>query len=129
DPDLAWFHQRELSGGGAFMDMGTHAIHLLRTLFGPVRQVWAEIGNHSGIYPDVDDYGVAHLRFASGVLGRVEAAWTQTGGNEGLTVVGSEGAIWKTPEGYVIGKPGQPPEKIAPAKAVATRVDRLVEII
>jgi len=129
NPDLAWFHDAGLSGGGAFMDMGTHAIHLLRTLFGPVRQVWAEIGNHSGIYPEVDDYGVAHLRFASGVLGHVEAAWTQTGGNEGLTVVGSEGAIWRTPEGYVIGRPGHTPEKIAPAGEVANRVDRLVEII
>lgn len=129
NPDLAWFHKPEYSGGGAFMDMGTHAIHLLRTLFGPVQQVWADIGNHSGIYPQVDDCGVAHLRFASGVQGRVEAAWTQTGGIGGLTVIGSEGAIWNTPEGYVKGKPGHPPEKIASAGAVANRVDRLVKII
>lgn len=129
DADLAWFHQPEYSGGGAFMDMGTHAIHLLRTLFGPVQKVWADIGNHSGIYPQVDDYGVAHLRFVSGVQGRVEAAWTQTGGVGGLTVIGSEGAIWNTVEGYVFGKPGHAPEKITPADALANRVDRLVKII
>ena len=87
NPDLHWFYDPALSGGGAFMDMGTHALHLVRTLFGPVKEVWAEIGNHSGIYPTVDDFGIAQLRFASGVLGTVEAAWTQTGGIGGLEVV------------------------------------------
>jgi predicted dehydrogenase len=128
-PDLAWFCNPEASGGGAFMDMGTHAVHLLRTFFGPVKQVWAEIGNHSGVYPRVDDYGVAQLRFASGISGRVEAAWTQTGGIGGLTVVGSKATIWNTPEGYVIGEPGSAPQKINPTDGVADRVDRLVSII
>ncbi len=128
-PDLAWFCQPELSGGGAFMDMGTHAVHLLRTLFGPVRQVWADIGNHAGIYPKVDDYGVAHLRFASGVVGSVEAGWTQTGGIGGLAIIGSKASLWNTPEGYVIGAPGSAPEKIVPANEIANRVDRLVKII
>ena len=30
--DLRWFADPELAGGGAFMDMGTHAVHLVRTL-------------------------------------------------------------------------------------------------
>ncbi len=74
------------------MDLGTHALHLLRTLFGPVREIWADFANQSGIYPEVEDYGVAHLRFASGVFGEVEAAWTQTGGIGGLTIIGSQAA-------------------------------------
>jgi hypothetical protein len=31
-PDLAWFTDPTLAGGGAFMDMGTHAVHCLRSL-------------------------------------------------------------------------------------------------
>ena len=126
NPDLNWFYDPALSGGGAFMDMGTHAIHLMRTLFGPVREVWAEIGNHSGIYPAVDDYGIAHLRFASGVLGTVEASWTQTGGIGGLEVVGSEKTIWNTSRGYVITGSEEP---ISPLVDLPNRIDRLVAVI
>jgi predicted dehydrogenase len=126
NPDLQWFYNPGLSGGGAFMDMGTHAVHLMRTLFGPVREVWAEIGNHSGIYPAVDDYGIAHLRFASGVLGTVEAAWTQTGGIGGLEIVGSEKAIWNNGKGYVITGADEP---IAPLTDLPNRIDRLVAVI
>ena len=127
-PDLSWFIDPALSGGGAFMDMGTHALHLARTLFGPVREVWAEIGNQSGIYPSVDDFGIAQLRFASGVLGTVEAAWTQTGGLGGLEVVGSEKAIWNTKDGYVIGD-AKANEPIKPLVDTPNRIDRLVTVI
>lgn len=128
-PDLQWFYDPKLSGGGAFMDMGTHAIHLLRTLFGPVTEVWATIRNEAGIYPTCDDFGVAHLRFASGILGTVEAAWTQTGGVGGLEVVGASQSLWNSSEGYRIGKPGADPAALAPAAEKPTRVDRLVAAI
>jgi predicted dehydrogenase len=126
NPDLAWFTNPELSGGGAFMDMGTHAVHLMRTFFGPVREVWAQIGNHAGIYPAVDDYGIAHLRFASGVLGTVEAAWTQTGGIGGLEIVGSEKTIWNNGKNYVISGSDEP---ITPLTDLPNRIDRLVAVI
>lgn len=128
-PDLHWFYQPALSGGGAFMDMGTHALHLVRTLFGPVTEVWATIGNHSGIYPTCDDFGVAQLRFASGVLGTVEAAWTQTGGLGGLEVVGAKQTLYHNGKDYVYGGPGIDLATLAPAAAKPTRVDRLVDVI
>lgn len=93
NPDLAWFVDPELSGGGAMMDMGTHAVHLLRHLFGPVTKVWATCGNYSGIYTDVDDYGLIEMQFASGMLGRVEAGWIFTGGHGGLEVFASKQSI------------------------------------
>lgn len=130
NPDLAWFYDPALSGGGAFMDMGTHALHLVRTLFGPATAVWADIGNHSACYPTCDDYGIAHLRLASGILGTIEAAWTQTGGLGGLEIVGSDQALWNTPQGYVVGAPGKPATPLVPADAgKPTRVDRLVAAI
>lgn len=129
NPDLHWFYEPELSGGGAFMDMGTHAVHVVRSLFGPVRRVWATIGNHSSIYPTADDFGIAHFEFASGVLGTVEAAWTQTGGIGGLEVVGSAGALWNTPTGYVVGSPKEKPVPLVPGIAQVTRMDRLVALV
>lgn len=77
--------------------------------------------------PGTNDYGVALLRFASGILGRVGAAWTQTGGFGGLTLIGSEATIWNTADGYVIGKPGCTPEKITPAASLPDRVERLIK--
>jgi len=129
NPDLNWFYQPALSGGGAFMDMGTHAVHLLRTLFGPVQRVWATIGNHSGIYPEADDFGIAHLEFASGVLGTVEAAWTQTGGIGGLEVVGADKALWHNGKDYVTSRPRGVVAPLLPATTRPVGVDRLIGII
>lgn len=129
NPDLAWFTNPDLAGGGAFMDMGTHAIHLARSIFGPVREVSALIENHSGQYPAVDDCGIAQLRFASGVIGTIEAGWTQTGGIGGLEAVGSEKTLWHNGKNYVVGAPGKPPEDLVPGEAQPTRVDRLVAVL
>ena len=129
NPDLQWFANPELAGGGALMDMGTHAVHLLRTLFGPVTEVWATLRNESGIYPAVDDFGIAHLRFASGVLGTVEAAWTQTGGVGGLEIVGAEKTLWNNGREYVTGAPKLEPVAVPAASPKPDRVDRLVAAI
>jgi len=126
-PDVAWFHDPALAGGGAFMDMGTHAVHLLRTLLGPVSQVTAVIGNASGAYPEVDDHGTALFRFRSGALGVVEASWVQTGGYSGLEITGSRATIFNHPErGYLLAEPGREPEPVPPGTARPRQVARLV---
>lgn len=129
NPDLAWFVDPKLAGGGALMDMGAHAVHLLRSLFGRVAAVQAVIGNHAGTYPAVDDWGIATLRFASGVIGTVEAAWTQTGGVGGLEIIGSRASLWNTAEGLVTGAPGRKPTPLAAGcDARPDRMDRLVAL-
>ena len=130
NPDFIWFTDPALAGGGAFMDMGTHAIHAVRTLFGPVREAFATIGNHAGEYPACDDNGIALLRFENGIVGTIEAAWTQTGGFNGLEITGSKAALWNTGAGYVTGFPGKEPAPLVPAAASKPAgVDRLVAAI
>lgn len=129
NPDLRWFVEPELSGGGAFMDLGTHAVHLLRSLFGPVREVWASLTNESGVYPPVDDAGVAHLVFADGIRGTVEASWTQTGGINGLEITGSEKSLWHNGEEYVVGAPGKAPQPVEHGPGRPDRMDRLAAAI
>lgn len=129
-PDLAWFANPALAGGGGFFDMGTHALHALRSLFGQPESVWAEIGNESGEYPACDDFGTAHFRWAHGLKATVEAGWTQTGGRTGLEVVGAERCLWHDGEKYVVAKPRETPEPLPltmPARPF--RVDRLVSTI
>jgi predicted dehydrogenase len=129
-PELAWFADPVLAGGGAFMDMGTHAVHLMRTILGPVTEVLATISNVSGIYPEVDDNGVAMFRFASGVVATVEGSWVQTGGPRSLEVVGSEATLYELPEkGFVTQQPREEPVAVAKGTERPTRVDRLVAAI
>jgi predicted dehydrogenase len=134
NPDLHWFTDPALAGGGAFMDMGTHAIHLLRSLFGPVEAVCATIANRSQQYPKVDDHGQAMLRFQPkngqpGILGTVEASWIHQGGPGGLEVQGTTAAIWHDGSAYVLGKPGSPAKPITPVEARPANVDRLIAVI
>lgn len=128
--ELAWFHDPSLAGGGAFMDMGTHAVHLMRTVLGPVEKVFATISNKSGIYTDVDDNGVAIFQFANGCIATIEGSWVQTGGLSGIEVVGSDATLFQHPEhGLVTAAPRQDPEPVAPGEEKPTRVDRLVAAI
>lgn len=127
-PELAWFTDPALAGGGALLDMGTHAVHLLRHLGGPVESVWAMHANLSGNYPEVDDYGLILMRFASGVIGRVEAGWVFTGCPGGLEVIGSEKSVWNA-SGLHLGGPGEPPVPVPPADMRPDRVDRLLAVV
>mgnify|MGYP000973319925 CR=1 FL=1 len=131
NPDLQWFVKPKLSGGGALMDMGAHAVHLLAHLCGPAKKAWGVVANRSGIYKTVDDHGISQIEFASGVLGTVEAAWIHQGGPGGLEIHGSEGAIWNQGGTYVFGRPGPggEPQPIAALDPVPDRVDRLVAAI
>lgn len=130
-PDLRWFTDPRLAGGGGFLDLGTHAVHMVRALLGPVERVSARTRNLSGIYPDVDDYGIALLRMDSGVLMTVEASWVQTGGPGGLEIAGSRGTLYHDAArgGYVIAAPGQEPRAVPKADARPTQVERLLAVI
>jgi predicted dehydrogenase len=92
-PSHAWFADKAKAGGGAFCDMGAHAMHFVRLFFGPVTSVSAEISNKCGVYPDVDDHGVALLSFADGATGILVASWVHTAGPGGLEVIGSKGRL------------------------------------
>lgn len=96
--DRRWFTRPEQSGGGAFLDMGTHAVHFVRTIFGPVTSVSAMIANKSGVYPDVDDHGIALFEFENGATGVIEASWVFTAGPRGLEAVGSGGRLALYPD-------------------------------
>jgi predicted dehydrogenase len=129
-PELAWFADPELAGGGAFMDMGTHAVHLLRSVLGPAERVFASITNKSAIYSAVDDNGVALIQFRNGCLATVEASWIQTGGLSGLEVVGSNATLFNHPQdGYITAAPGEDSHPVAAGTDRPTRVDRLVAAI
>jgi predicted dehydrogenase len=73
-----WFTQKELSGGGALVDMGIHAIDTARYIIGdpePV-SVYAHIDTLFGEY-DVDDTGTIIIKWNNGVVSYIECGWWQ----------------------------------------------------
>ena len=120
NPELAWFHDPELAVGGAFLDLGTHAVHVIRSLFGPAEKVWAQIRNESGVYPKLDDYGFAMMTLKNGVIAQVEAAWTQIGGINGLEIAGSLKSLWHNGSQYMIGKQGGDSSRLGEGKPQPT---------
>ena len=129
-PDLAWFVDPELSCGGALFDMGSHGVHLLRHLCGPVREVWAMTANVAGTYPKVDDWGVIQMRFDNGVLGRVEGSWVSTGGPRGLELIGSKRTLFTTREGALMyAGPNEEARPVPRGDARPDRIARLVAIV
>ncbi len=72
-----WFADPRQTPGGAFIDEGIYWIDQLRWLAGSeVIQVDAKMANlvHRDI--EVEDWGMATLTFANGIIATLEAAWT-----------------------------------------------------
>lgn len=108
DPNkpISWKLRMETSGGGALVDLGAHALDLLRYLLGDVTAVRATLrtlipqrpaapGSSQLVPVDVDDFALLELRMASGAFGTMEASRVATGATNdmGFEIYGSKGAL------------------------------------
>lgn len=93
-------------GGGALADLGSHIIATARYLIGPIDRVLGDVvtvvpsrpvvpGARDRRPVEVEDIGRAHLRFANGCSGVVEASWVATGRKmrHDFEISGSKGAL------------------------------------
>jgi len=93
-------------GGGAFADLGSHAVAAARFLVGPIAEVLAASRTAVRERPlagsaterrtvEVDDMTRASLRFENGATGSLEANWMATGRkmSHDFEVYGSKGAL------------------------------------
>ncbi len=108
DPNkpISWRQRKEISGGGALFDLGSHILDLLYMLLGPFASVQATMdtlikdrptaaGSSERITVDVDDIALMHARLATGTLGLVEISRMGTGllNEVTLEIFGEKGAI------------------------------------
>ena len=91
-----WRGTWALDGGGAFMNQAIHNVDLLAWLMGDVAEVTGFTGTLAHERIEVEDTGVACLKFASGAIGVMEAttaAWpgllkkTEIHGSRGTAIV------------------------------------------
>lgn len=85
-PDKPWFRDPVLSGGGCAIDLGTHLVDLaLWTLgFPKVERITSRL--YAGGRPlppnsgEVEDYAVAQIDLAGGVVARIACSWNLSAG-------------------------------------------------
>lgn len=106
DKPMSWRLQREVTGGGALFDLGSHVLDLLYCLLGEFAAVNASLdtlikqrpiapGASETAPVDVDDIALLRARLPDGALGTVEISRMGTGATNDLCVeiFGDTGAI------------------------------------
>ena len=91
-----WRGTWALDGGGAFMNQAIHSVDLLYSFLGDVAEVTGSTATLAHKRMEVEDVGVATLRFKNGALGVIEATTAtfpgmlkkiEVHGTEGTTVI------------------------------------------
>lgn len=92
--DLPWRYKPEISGGGIFVDLGSHQLDYLDYLFGPIISVKSFALNQAGLYP-VEDIVSASFVFKSGVVGTGTWCFTVSPENrtDEIEIVGGKGKV------------------------------------
>jgi predicted dehydrogenase len=96
-PHSSWFWTKELSGGGAIIDMGCHCVEIGRSFVGKdVRPVDVVCWGATQVHPiDAEDSAVGLVRYANGAVAQFEVAWTFRGGMDIRDEVsGTDGTIF-----------------------------------
>jgi UDP-N-acetylglucosamine 3-dehydrogenase len=91
-PRGEWFFDRSRSGGGCLIDLGVHAVDLVRCVTGDnVEAVSAVLNGSRG---DVEADAQLLARMHGGAVGTIQASWSsQSGPDQQLTVIGREGTL------------------------------------
>jgi len=85
-----WYGIPELSGGGALIDEGTHALDMFVWFFGIPEKVYAMVSSDSLGLP-VEDTAVIQLRYGSGMLAEISTSNTFVAGQDSVEVYGTDG--------------------------------------
>lgn len=73
EPVPSWWFDKNLTGGGALIDLGCHMINLLRWYFGEVASIRSCLGNRFSM--DFEDYAICNIRFKNGTIATLNVGW------------------------------------------------------
>jgi predicted dehydrogenase len=96
-PHSDWFWNKEMSGGGAIIDLGCHCIEIARSFIGKdIRPVEVICWGDTLVHPiEAEDNAVGLVRYENGAVGQFEVSWSFRGGMDLRDeVAGTEGTIW-----------------------------------
>lgn len=96
-PHSDWFWNKELSGGGAIVDLGCHCIEIARNYIGKdVKPVEVMCWAATQVHPiAAEDNAIGLVKYANGAIGQFEVSWCFRGGMDLRDeVAGTEGTLW-----------------------------------
>lgn len=88
-PVPEWWLNRELTGGGALIDLGCHMINLLRLYFGEISDIKARLGHRFNF--DFEDHATCIINFKCGVSAVVNVGWFSQKDAVGIELFGTMG--------------------------------------
>lgn len=86
-PVPEWWLNKELTGGGALIDLGSHLINLLRWYLGEVSNIKAHLGYRFNF--DFEDYATCIIDFESGASAVVNVGWFSQNTALGIELFGT----------------------------------------
>lgn len=96
-PHSDWFWTKEISGGGALLDLGCHCIEIGRNYLGKeIRPVEVVCWSDTLAKPiEAEDNTIGLVRYENGAVAQFEVSWSFRGGMDLRDeVMGTEGTIW-----------------------------------
>jgi len=72
-PVPEWWFKKELTGGGALIDLGSHMINLFRWYFGEITDIKSHLGYRFNL--DLEDHAICIAQFESGTTGVINVGW------------------------------------------------------
>lgn len=91
-PVSSWFFDKELVGGGALLDLGSHMIDLLSWYFGEVECVESYFKYIFNM--ELEDVATCKLKFKDGPVATVKAGWFSREQMASLQVCGTAKNLW-----------------------------------
>jgi len=76
-PVPEWWFNKELTGGGALIDLGSHIINLLRWYFGEITNIKSHFGYRFNL--DFEDSATCIAKFEHGTLAVINVGWFSQG--------------------------------------------------
>jgi predicted dehydrogenase len=89
---LPWRVKPEISGGGLFMDIGSHVLDTLQMFFGKFESMSGYAMNTGGYY-DAEDTVVASFKFKNDIVGTGEWCFVADEFKNEVTIIGDKGRI------------------------------------
>jgi predicted dehydrogenase len=89
---LPWRVLPEISGGGLFLDLGSHTLDILDFLLGPICEAEGHASNQAGLYP-AEDIVTGSFVFASGVQGTGSWCFSAYDHLDLIEIIGSKGKL------------------------------------
>ncbi len=96
-PHSEWFWNKELSGGGAIIDLACHCVEIARNFIGKeIRPTEVMCWGDTLVHPiEAEDNAIGLVRYENGAIGQFEVSWSFRGGMDLRDeVAGTEGTIW-----------------------------------